>query len=792
MKIENLSLTKGETLLYLQDKLSACIIPKTMLVKVSEFFKDPATQFEKIETQFPSSFVKLAIRSSAQDEDTIGESQAGLYHSVLNVKIDRDSIRNAINAVIESYKQRGKANNLAKEQVIIQEMVREVSSAGVLFTMDMKYGAPYFTINYDDITGRTDTITSGSGAASNKALYVFRGATDKVKSSRFVKLLNAAKELENIFNIQRLDIEFAIDKKENIFLLQVRPIVISKSSDGLSETQFSEHLLSVYTEVTNCFNYLQGSYGHEVIFGQMPDWNPVEIIGKQPSKLASSLYSCLITNNIWAESRAEMGYKSQVGTPLMHIFSGQPFINVAASFYSFLPAKLDSKITSKIVMSFLEHLRLHPSYHDKVEFDVAITCFTLDFEEKIKRYENLHLTKDEIRHYKQVLISHTTEMISMSALQVSYSKIEALQQEWTTWENKNLCMSDVPELLNLCAQKGTKEFSILARHAFVATSILDSLVAIEVIPHSQLERFKSSISSVASEFVEDLNKFAQDEIEYNVLMEKYGHLRPGTYNIESPRYDQMEQFSGLNSMGRDKSSKIFEFEPGELKNIQKIFDECGFKGIDAKIFIEYARSAIEMREASKFVFSKILSGVLEIVAEFAQINDISRHEISFFSIDEIISFNEGRFYEGKRTELSEEIKRRQELREIEKCVTLPLLLFDAENIVIAPFFTNQPNFITNKIVSGELKFIKEIDEDTDLRDKIVLIESADPGYDWIFSHNIKGLITKFGGVNSHMSIRCAEFQIPSAIGCGSILFDELVSSHTVRLDCASSQLVKLR
>ena len=179
------------------------------------------------------------------------------------------------------------------------------------------------------------------------------------------------------------------------------------------------------------------------------------------------------------------------------------------------------------------------------------------------------------------------------------------------------------------------------------------------------------------------------------------------------------------------------------------------------------------------------------MAEYAQSIKITRHEISFFTIQEIISFYQGTIFDGKLTELREEMKRRQKLRKIEKCVTLPLLLFDAENIVIAPFFTNQPNFITNEIVSGEIKYIKELEEDTELEGKIVLIESADPGYDWIFSHNIKGLITKFGGVNSHMSIRCAEFQIPSAIGCGTILFDELQSSHTIRLDCASSQLVKL-
>ena len=70
---------------------------------------------------------------------------------------------------MESYSKRGESRDSNKEQVIIQEMVSDVSTAGVLFTMDMKYGAPYFTINYDDVTGRTDTITSGNEATSNKA-----------------------------------------------------------------------------------------------------------------------------------------------------------------------------------------------------------------------------------------------------------------------------------------------------------------------------------------------------------------------------------------------------------------------------------------------------------------------------------------------------------------------------------------------------------------------------------------------------------------------------------------------
>jgi phosphoenolpyruvate-protein kinase (PTS system EI component) len=76
-------------------------------------------------------------------------------------------------------------------------------------------------------------------------------------------------------------------------------------------------------------------------------------------------------------------------------------------------------------------------------------------------------------------------------------------------------------------------------------------------------------------------------------------------------------------------------------------------------------------------------------------------------------------------------------------------------------------------------------EEVLLEGKIVLIEGADPGFDWIFSQNIAGLITKYGGANSHMAIRCAEFGIPAAIGCGEQRFDLLEKSNQLRLDCAS-------
>ena len=84
--------------------------------------------------------------------------------------------------------------------------------------------------------------------------------------------------------------------------------------------------------------------------------------------------------------------------------------------------------------------------------------------------------------------------------------------------------------------------------------------------------------------------------------------------------------------------------------------------------------------------------------------------------------------------------------------------------------------------------IDNTQNENNLAEKIVLIESADPGYDWIFSHDIIGLITKYGGSASHMTIRANEFNFPAAIGCGENLFSKIVQAKNVELNCAEKYI----
>ena len=75
---------------------------------------------------------------------------------------------------------------------------------------------------------------------------------------------------------------------------------------------------------------------------------------------------------------------------------------------------------------------------------------------------------------------------------------------------------------------------------------------------------------------------------------------------------------------------------------------------------------------------------------------------------------------------------------------------------------------------------------SELAGKIVVIPRADPGYDWLISCKIKGLITMFGGANSHMAIRCAELGITAAIGIGPKRYEAISDVERITIDPGNS------
>jgi phosphohistidine swiveling domain-containing protein len=232
----------------------------------------------------------------------------------------------------------------------------------------------------------------------------------------------------------------------------------------------------------------------------------------------------------------------------------------------------------------------------------------------------------------------------------------------------------------------------------------------------------------------------------------------------------------------------FSFSKKQMDAIDKLLNEFSFN-LTAKQLIKYIKSAISAREYSKFIFTKNISDALEIIAKWGEQVGLNREELSYLSIEDILNtLNVASNCVPKEHLLNLSDKGRSK-HEITSALHLPYVIECVEDVSVVPLFLNKPNFITKKVIKGQHVFLDGKNADVpDLTGKIVLIESADPGFDWIFSRQILGLITKFGGANSHMAIRCAEFGLPAAIGCGEQIFDRVLHSGTIELNCSEERI----
>lgn len=751
-------------------------IPKTYSFKVREWDNNKNRIYKIIKKKFKN--CKVAIRSSSKSEDKVYESQAGKYESILNVGIfDKKKFLKNVSRVIKNYRPKNSLN-----QVIIQKMITNVSMSGVIFTKDIENGNNYYVVNYDDVTGRTNTVTSGQGIFSNRILYIFKHKKNQIRSPRFKKLIKGVSDLEKKLKSDNLDIEFGITKKLKLYIFQVRLITTTKKWKTLNFTKHSKILSNEALKLRKLLKKKSGVNGKSTILGQMPDWNPVEILGKHPSELSSSIYKELITNKVWAEARFIMGYKDMTKHKLMHSIIGQQYIDTRLSLNSFLPFETPTRVSNIIVNDGIERLKQNPYFHDKIEFEISTPSFTFDLRDKLNKRFKKKLSISNKKTFETLLKKQTLLFLknqnNFSIRNIS-NKIELLNKKFSAFNKKNI--DQLPEIINICKRLGTLNFSILARHGFVAKAFLNSMISKGIISNKNLDDFEQNLNTITNIMISDINDLNQKKISKKKFNEKYGHLRPGTYDITSKRYDQVKNLKFKTTKKRKIRNiySVFINQKGKIENILRLNN---LNGIGYYKFIDYLSSAISYREYSKFIFTKYISLILELIYEFGKKYKFSRNDLSNLNI----KFFLNRKYLRKKNFLSKKIKQNSLNHKIYKNIKLPMLILDQTNLVVVPYQVNLPNFITKKKVSGEFIVNPNIKNFRSIREKIILIENADPGYDWIFGNNIRGLVTKYGGINSHMAIRCSEQSIPAVIGCGEQIFNKIINNKEIFIDCSSS------
>lgn len=168
-------------------------------------------QFKNSNILLKSLGTKFAVRSSALNEDQKDSSHAGLNLSV----VPSYALESDIQRVFDSYK-----SNQEKEIVLIQKLI-EPKFAGVIFSKHPSWGGTALIEWGEGLAGKR---MDGSENANSIVIErvngsVVYGKNIGIDTARLYKLLN---DVETHYKID-MDIEWAIDTNDELWLLQARP-----------------------------------------------------------------------------------------------------------------------------------------------------------------------------------------------------------------------------------------------------------------------------------------------------------------------------------------------------------------------------------------------------------------------------------------------------------------------------------------------------------------------------------------------------------------------------------------
>jgi adenylylsulfate kinase-like enzyme/phosphohistidine swiveling domain-containing protein len=768
--------TKAETLEALGPLLRNGRVLPQVRCAVGDWRSNPAGVLAAI-TAAPWGSDRVIVRSSARGEDGgAGSSQAGRYDSVLGV-VGSTAVAGAIDRVIDSFSNGGHDD----DQIFVQPMLDRVAMAGVVFSRSPS-GGPYFVINYDDRSGLTDRVTAGAGD-NLETFLCLRSRPDACPPS-LAPVIALVSELETLLAFDAIDVEFAVGDDGQLYLLQVRPLAVDRQGSAADDGNIDTALADVARKVellSRPHPYLRGS---RAIFGVMPDWNPAEIIGVRPMPLSLSLYRELITDAIWAYQRDNYGYQNLRSFPLMVSFHGLPYIDVRVSFNSFVPHGVPDELAGRLVNYYIDRLLSEPHLHDKVEFEIIFSCYTLDLPKRMDRLAESGFSEEDIAELSGALRRLTNRIIhGENALwRRDRWKIDLLAQRLPIICNAEIDkISRIYWLIEDCKRYGTLPFAGLARAGFIAVQLLQSFVAVGVLNAEESATFMASVDTVGSRIGHDFAQLPKAD-----FLARYGHLRPGTYDILSPRYDEAPDlyFDWSSERPKASASARFVLSIEQLRRIEQLLKEHELD-IDVLSLIEFIKAGIEGREYAKFVFTRSLSDALSLIRQMGEEHGLSAEDCAFLSYDTIRALysESGAVSEA----LLESVVRGRKRHALTRTLVLPPIISSPDEVVAFHLPPSQPNFITRKSVTAPVASVTDPPES--FAGRILFVPSADPGFDWIFTRGISGFVTQFGGANSHMAIRAGELGIPAVIGAGETMYQRWRAAKKLCLDCIGQRVL---
>lgn len=751
---------KSRGLLSLRPALAAGTIPDFIVVRLFDWRVRRAEALALCAHRFGNA--PVAVRSDAHEEDGHHASRAGAYLSLLDVS--PGALPDALDAVA------ARLPGHPGDQIIVQMMVRGISYAGVASTHRVSDGAPWYCVDVAPL----DSAAVTSGRASGRQTAVARATVDDEEAVCGLgptqpawHALGLLRQVEALCGALPLEIEFALGVSEEgdgacqAYLLQVRPLATSR---GWSRQHTQAARMVPPLDMLETPDVEPAVAGSRTLLSLMSDWNPAELLGAHPRPLALSLFETLIGRGAWWRARATLGY-SRAPDPhvdLLRVVCGRPMVDVRRSANSFMPEGMDRRAAGRLVDAWTARLRAEPQLHDKVEFAVFRTVRDFTYDSPIEQEAHQVLGRDDWQLWEGALGQLTRRLTAVGAASplgmcaASVDAVSRMRSDGRPWT----------ELLET-ARQGSFAFAIAARLAFAGDAQLRSAMVRGALSAERVAALKQAGRSMPTA--------------WPLAGASHGHLRPGTFDVTQPTWADC----AYRPEGAASASSRVAFSPraGESSALESLLREAGLD-IEPDAWLAFVQESRALREWAKYVFSRHLSGAMDQIAAEAAACGVDRETLSWLTLEQ---WAHGCALDAprRRNQLEAAAMLARQRHSEEGAVIVAPLLARPQDRWVADSLGVLPNFVGNHQVEGPVRLLgdnRPRGGDVSLRGTIVAVRQADPGFDWLFDCGISGLVTCWGGANSHMAIRCAELGVAAAIGCGEGLFAEAERAERARID----------
>lgn len=758
-----------------------------------------------VRADFPGA-VKLAVRSSAAEEDSLGHSFAGQFSSYLNVdpadvaQRVMDVWRSAFTPEIAAYRKQRGITSANAPAVIVQRMV-QADAAGVIFTADPVTGATdTFIVNA--VSGLGDRLVAGEVNGDTYTLaqdgmliaQALAGQTPILTPAQLSQLATSAARVAHDEKIPQ-DIEWAIEGG-TLYLLQARPITTLAVGGTERVLWDNSNIVESYSGVTTPLTFSFAGRAYDAVYREL-----AMVLGVSPKRVEQN---SAVFRNMIGLVRGRIYYNLLNWYRALAMLPGfqlnRRYMETMMGVDRALPRHLVESVgagNSGFFSNLLDGLRLAATALGLIwkritlarsikrflaKVDTALGSMSAD----LSRLSYQDLAAEYRRIEAQLLRAWTPPLVNDLWCMIAFGAAKGLSRKWAGDENGALLNAVLTDQGGIVSAEPPRLIAEMGR---------------------LLRADPQAMAAIARDGEPAIRERPQIAPLYAAYIARFGDRCVGELKLESAtlRDDPAPLIQAILAAAQRPAPPATKNERAAMQQLTAAAGKSGLRRSLLAMIVTEAKARVRDRENLRFERTRVFGRARRIFVEMGKRLEArgiiaGRDDVFYLTVEEFLALAENAASTGSLKAIIE--ARRAEFDGYRAGPDLPRRFETVGAVGLSSIFETRtetaaetdPNTkrglgCSAGLVRGRARIVRDPHGAKLDHGDILIAEFTDPGWITVFA-NCAALAVERGSLLSHSAIVARELGIPAVVGVSNLL-EWVKDGELIELDGAAGTIRKL-